>query len=144
MLGFCPNPRLDTDNRLEASSRAAYLTENINLDDPQPGDRFRIAVQYSANTLSDAAEDDAGPTHQITTHPLLNIYCAGELQATLGGDPEQSGDAEELSLSHPGQLWRAADITFLESGCVLAPLSDPNLGKGYWVSESGSSYEGNP
>jgi hypothetical protein len=143
-LGFCPNPRLDTDNRLNARSRAAYLTENINLDDGLPGDRFRVAVQYSANVRSDAADSDAGQSLDITTHPLVNIYCSGELQATLGGDPEQSGDAEELSLSRPGQLWRAVDITLLASGCTLSPLSDPRLGHGYWVTEFDYSYEGGP
>jgi hypothetical protein len=93
---------------------------------------------------SDAADGDAGSALEITTHPLVNVYCAGELQATLGGDPEQSGDAEELDLSRPGQLWRAVDITLLESGCSLTPLSDPKLGHGYWVTQFDSSYEGGP
>jgi hypothetical protein len=140
VLGFCPNPRLDTDNRLDAHSRAAYLTENISLDNPRIGDQFRIMVHYNTNVLADAADTDAGPAASIEVHPIVNVYCAGELRGSFGGDPEQSGDAEELGMSSPGDMWRVADVAVRVDGCALGPLHDPALGSGYWVTGFDPNY----
>jgi len=140
VLGFCPNPRLDADNRLDAHSRAAYLTENISLDNPRNGDRFRIAVAYNSNMLADSEDSDAGPGPALETHPLVNVYCNGELRGSFGGDPELSGDPEELALSRPGDMWRVADIAVLSSGCAVGVLTNPSQGTGYWVTQFDSSY----
>jgi hypothetical protein len=139
-LGFCPNPRLDADNRLDAHSRAAYVTENVSLDNPRIGDQFRIMVQYNSNVLADAQDADSGPPTSIETHPIVNVYCGGELRGSFGGDPDQSGDAEELGMSQPGEMWRVADIAVLSNGCAVGALKDPAQGSGYWVTQFDSSY----
>ena len=139
-LGFCPNPRLDADNRLDARSRAGYVTENINLDHPRAGDRFRIGVQYNENILSDASDADAGTNDSIVTRAMVNVYCDGALRGSFGGDPENSGDREQLKLSEKGELWRVADILVSDTGCDVLPLSDPSQPGRYWVSAHDSSY----
>jgi hypothetical protein len=137
-LGYCPNPRLDADNRLDSRSRSVYVTENINLDDPQPDDRFRVAVHYQANIASDALDADAGSPPSIETRALVNVYCEGELLGSFGGDPEQSGDPDALRLHQPGELWRVADVTVSSGSCSLAPLQDPARPGAYWVSHDAS------
>jgi hypothetical protein len=141
VLGFCPNPRLDADNRLDTHSRSVYVTENINLDNPNDGDNFRVVVHYDTNVLSDDpnADTDAGVSMPIEAHPLVNVYCAGELQGSFGGDPEQSGDAEELGLALPGQLWRVADIAISATDCTVTPLMAP--GGGYQVTGFEPGYD---
>ena len=140
VLGFCPNPRLEADNRLDARSRAAYITENISLDNPRVGDQFRIMVHYNTNILADLADADAGANPAIKTHPIVNVYCGGELRGSFGGDPEQSGDTEELTMSDPGDMWRVADVAVRNDGCVVGALQDPASGSGYWLTGFDSSY----
>ena len=137
-LGYCPNPRLDADNRLDSRSRSVYVTENINLDAPQPNDRFRIAVHYQANIASDALDVDAGSPPSIETRALVNVYCEGDLLGSFGGVPEQSGDPDALRLQQPGDLWRVADVTLGASGCSLTPLHDPARPGAYWVGRESS------
>jgi hypothetical protein len=139
-LGFCPNPRLDTDNRLDARSRSVYITENINLDVPKPGDRFRVAVLYKANVLSDLNMDDAGTSANIETRAWVNVYCEGDLLGTFGGDPEQQLDPAAIQLSAPGMLWRVADVAISNAGCEISPLRDPLTQRGYWVTSRDFSY----
>ncbi|HKU38108.1 MAG TPA: hypothetical protein VJR89_08175, partial [Polyangiales bacterium] len=140
LLGYCPNPRLDADNRLDSKSAAKYVTENISLDAPVPGDRFRVMVHYSTNTLADALDEDAGTPPSIETHPIVNVYCDGELRGSFGGVPEQLGDLEEVGLSYPGQMWRVADIVSADGTCTVNPLVAPKVGLGYWVSGFDASY----
>ncbi len=141
VLGFCPNPRLDADNRLDESSQAAYIAENVNLDDPKNGDLFRVMVHYNTNVLADAQPADAGPPPAIATHPLVNVYCDGVLAGSFGGDPTVLGDADELGgFDTPGQMWRVVDVTMSAAGCSLAPLSPPAPAKGYWVTAWDPSY----
>jgi hypothetical protein len=139
-LGFCPNPRLDADNRLDARSRATYITETINLDLPKPGDRFRIAVSYKANVLSDLHHDDAGSATSIETRVWVNVYCEGDLLGTFGGDPERQLDPDALKLSAPGMLWRVADVAVANAGCEISALRDPLTHQGYWVTSHDFSY----
>jgi hypothetical protein len=139
-LGFCPNPRLDADNRLDSRSRNVYITENINLDVPRPGDVFRVAVLYQANVRSDALADDAGSASGIDARALVNVYCDGELLGSFGGDPETPMDPDAIRLSSPGALWRVADVTASTAGCEIAPLRDPLTQRGYWVSQEDASY----
>jgi hypothetical protein len=117
--GDCNNPRLDIDN-----VNSAGVPENINLDDPVDGDRFRIAVNYYAGV---------GPVQ-----PLVNVYCGGRLRATLGGahvgattfgSQPISGFDTAGDDSH-GSLWRVADVQMHEPGddCDVLPLAVPDAG----------------
>jgi hypothetical protein len=139
-LGFCPNPRLDGDNRLDARSRSVYITENINLDVPKPGDQFRVAVLYKANVLSDGHMEDAGTSANLGTRAWVNVYCEGDLLGTFGGAPEQQLDPNAIELSAPGMLWRVADVAVSNAGCEISPLRDPVTQRGYWVSSHDFSY----
>jgi hypothetical protein len=139
-LGFCPNPRLDADNRLDGRSRSVYITENINLDVPNPADRFRVAVLYKANVLSDALEDDAGAAANIDTRVWVNVFCEGDLLGTFGGDPEQPLDPNAIRLSAPGMLWRVADVAVSNAGCEISALRDPSTQRGYWITNHDFSY----
>ena len=139
-LAFCPNPRLDADNRLDARSRNVYITENINLDVPKPGDQFRVAVLYKANVLSDVHLDDAGSSASTDTRAWVNVYCEGDLLGTFGGDPEQPHDPDAIQLSAPGMLWRVADVAVSNAGCEISPLRDPLTQRGYWVTSHDFSY----
>jgi hypothetical protein len=140
LLGYCPNPRLDADNRLDANSASKYVTENISLDVPKPGDRFRVMVHYGTNLSADALGDDAGVLPAVETHPIVNVYCNGELRGSFGGVPEQLGDPEEVGLSSPGAMWRVADIVSADGTCTVNPLVPPKVGFGYWVSGFDESY----
>ncbi len=131
LLGYCPNPRLDIDNRdltnTAANNDGRFVTENINLDNPTNNQRFRVMVDYFGNALSDTT-GDAGAITPIATEPLVNVYCGGELVGTFGGDPDVRGDPNELSgFDTPGQQWRVVDIQTQGSGnnlsCVLTPLT---------------------
>jgi hypothetical protein len=138
-LGFCPNPRLDSDNSLDARSRTLYVPENNNLDAPRAGDRFRIAVRYRRNVRG-SDDVDAGVAGAIAARPLLHVYCRGELRAAFGGDPELNDDREDLRLSKPGQVWRVADVVISQSGCDVIPLRDPNAPARDWLVEHDSGY----
>jgi hypothetical protein len=142
-LGFCPNPRLDTDNRLDARSAGAYLTENINLDNPAAGDVLRVMVGYQTNAATDALAEGA-PAVTNSAHPIVNVYCSGELQATYGGDPAVLGDADELTgFDSPGQMWRVVDVKVGKQACTLTPLSPPTPATGYFVAGGSRSWGGN-
>jgi hypothetical protein len=97
-------------------------------------------VQYNTNVLADSLSADAGTAPSIAAHPIVNVYCAGELRGSFGGDPEQTGDAEELEMSQPGAMWRVADIAISSAGCALTPLHSPLPGGGYWLSGFDTSY----
>ena len=111
-LGYCANPRLDVDvircdpAVTNASAANFCAPENINVDNPPPGEPFRIMVHYFNNN------GDTDPTH-----PTVNIYCGGLLRATLGDG--------EVALTHGGALfnpltndnWLVADVVFSEDEC---------------------------
>lgn len=86
----CPNPRLDIDN---ISRRDP---ENINVDNPNDGDRFRVMVHmYSGSRL---------------TNSVITIYCGGRPAAVYGRAP----DLVRMDRSGGGcrgQTWRVADVT---------------------------------
>lgn len=110
-LGFCANPRLDIDNNLQEGTG---LPENINVDAPRDGDRFRVMVQNWSGSLA---------------HPVVNVYCAGRLTATFGAAPDELEGFDYLGIQfEPNAMWRAADIlmevdaTGQTTGCtVTAP-----------------------
>lgn len=139
VLGRCPNPRLDADNRLDAAARSAYITENVNLDNPRDGDVMRVMVEYNDNARNNARGHPEPPVTRAS-EPLVNIYCGGHLKATFGGDPELGqGDPEAVTgFDTPGQRWHVTDITMRGDGpgadCQVAPLSAPGGGD-YWVGD---------
>jgi len=140
LLGYCPNPRLDADNRLDTKSASKYVTENISLDAPASGDRFRVMVHYNTSLAADALDEDAGIAPAVETHPIVNVYCDGDLRGSFGGAPEQLGDLEEVGLSYPGTMWRVADIVSGNGTCSVNPLVPPKVGFGYWVTGFDASY----
>ena len=88
----CRNPRLDLDNIRETNP------ENINLDNPNEGDVFRIMV----HTYSEAFGVGA-------SHPEVRIYCGGTLSSELGVAPD-TVDLENGNAGCMGDTWRVADV----------------------------------
>lgn len=110
----CPNPRLDIDNIRE---HAQYVPENINVDNPRDGDRFRVMVHYF------------DIEKRIETHPVVNVYCGGELRGTFGAAPNQLMGFRQGGGNEGGHMWRVVDITAnvdadgVTESCELEPLS---------------------
>jgi len=125
--GSCPNPRLDIDN---VSQSTEYVPENINVDNPNNGDQFRVMVHHF-----DSQDRPA--------HPLVNVYCGGELRGSYGVAPDLVGNFDQGGGRNDGSMWRVVDVTMQVSGnssdCDLAPLSPPS-GNGYWVTNDDSRY----
>ncbi len=89
----CRNPRLDIDNI------NGFDPENINLDNPNDGDMFRIMVhEYSK---SSGVGD---------TLPEVRIYCGGVLSAELGVAPDTAPMTQGRTNCR-GDTWRVADVT---------------------------------
>ena len=91
-LGACANPRLDIDNNLVEGIGVA---ENINVDAPRDGERFRVMVHNFTG---------------LRARPLVNVYCEGRRVATFGAAP----DEVPTFFSTPGgvgAMWRVADVT---------------------------------
>jgi hypothetical protein len=120
-LGFCSNPRLDIDNNL---SEGIGVAENINVDVPREGERFRIMVQNFTGTIA---------------RPAVNVYCGGRLVTTYGVAPDTvpgySGVSGAIGI---GAMWRVADVTTHvdaagETTCDVEPLHPPGATTGYDV-----------
>ena len=113
-LGYCRNPRLDIDNIATTGK-----PENINIDTPRDGDKYRVAVHYY------------GQNHVIT-HPIVNIYCNGTRLGTFGQIPDQLQNFESGSGLPNGPLWRVVDVTThvdatgTTTGCDLEALKLPS------------------
>jgi hypothetical protein len=121
-LGFCANPRLDIDNNL---SEGIGLPENINVDRPRDGESFRIMIQNFTGTVS---------------RPLVNVYCAGRREATLGAPPDEVPrfEAARRGNTDIGAMWRVADVrtrvdAMGRTSCIVSPLHPPGTTRGYWV-----------
>lgn len=121
-LGFCSNPRLDIDNNL---SEGTGLPENINVDQPRDGDRFRVMVQNWTG---------------LPAHPVVNVYCAGRLISTYGAMPDQLEGFEMVGIQfEPNAMWRAADIEMhvdaegRTTGCTVKLPPRPDGQAGYDV-----------
>jgi hypothetical protein len=148
ILGYCPNPRLDIDNKEMNATR--YVTENINLDNPRSGDQFRVMVEYYTNIEADALVDvDSGvPLPTIEVHPLVNVYCGGELQGSFGGvsDPDEQDENDSFVLhgfDTPGEMWRVVDLEVQEGSstrCALTPVRDPDSESIYAISDHDETY----
>ena len=112
--GTCPNPRLDIDN---ISQSETYVPENINLDNPNDGDSFRVMVHHYSST-------------ERLTHPLVNVYCGGELRGSYGVSPDQVQGFDQGGGRRHGDMWRAVDVQMqvdaqgVTTDCQLDPLRD--------------------
>jgi hypothetical protein len=122
-VGQCANPRLDIDNNLE---EGIGVPENINIDQPVNGETYRVMVHNFSGGLA---------------RPIVNIYCGGELKATLGAAPNQVPNFQGNSIFSIGAMWRALDVTTWvdESGettdCAIDPLHPPGLEFGFDVTQ---------
>ncbi len=110
----CNNPRLDIDNI------RGFDPENINIDNPNDGDSFRImAHKYSGSAR---------------TNPVLSLYCGGRLRGVLGEAPDEAG-LTQSSGGCQGHTWRIADAIMVvdpDTGvtdCVVDVLTG---GDGGW------------
>jgi hypothetical protein len=128
-LGFCANPRLDIDNNLV---KAIGVPENMNVDNPRDGQRFRVMVQNFTGTAA---------------RPMVNVYCGGHLRGTIGAAPDTIGDFTGApGATSVGAMWRAADVTVrvdamgVTTGCDVTPLRPPGSRTGYWVTRNDPSY----
>jgi hypothetical protein len=129
LQGFCTNPRLDIDNNL---SEGIGLPENINVDVPNNGDRFRVMVQNFTGTAA---------------HPIVNIYCGGRLTASFGTAPDTitnfRGTRGSISV---GAMWRVADVTAtvdaagVTTGCVVNAIHPPGSATGYYITNDDPSF----
>lgn len=126
----CPNPRLDVDNIFEDDE---YIPENINVDNPGDGDRFRVMVHHY--DFSDVA-----------TRPLVNVYCGGTLRGTYGADPDFVTGFDMGGGDEGGDMWRVVDITAevdadgTTTGCDLAPILPPGMMSGYWITTDDATF----
>ena len=119
-LGNCPNPRIDVDGHGFSEEPLGGFLENINVDDPRDGQRFRVMVH-----------DCYGPS----ANPVLNVYCGGFLRATIGAAPDTVTLPGGLGCSADNDtLWRAADVLVhvdgsgVTTGCDVTPLIAPGGG----------------
>ncbi len=112
----CTNPRLDKDN-ITCDTTVDDPTnvngfcgpENINLDDPNDGDSFAVAVNHY---------DNHGGT--ANAHPHVNLYCNGQRVISVGFNPV-TGQTQNPLLNTPGQdstgdFWEVGTITTHVSG----------------------------
>ncbi|MCB9520769.1 MAG: hypothetical protein H6699_07835 [Myxococcales bacterium] len=104
----CHNPRLDIDNI------RGFDPENINIDNPNDGDVFRVmAHKFSGSAL---------------TNPVMSFYCGGRLRAVFGEAPDQAR-LTNASSSCQGDTWRVADLRMIvdpDTGftdCAVLPLT---------------------
>ena len=86
------NPRLDIDNIHDGP-----IPENINIDNPEPGDVFRVGARYYPSTSPD----------NTVTHPVINVYCGGTLKATYGVDPQVN------NFKNKDDFWKAVEVTWV-------------------------------
>jgi hypothetical protein len=117
----CPNPRLDIDNVAQSTE---YVPENINLDNPNDGDEFRVMVHhYSYNDR--------------VVKPIINVYCGGELRGSYGTPPDEVTSFDSGGGRESGDMWRVVDIETSVSGgvtdCMLSPITPPGRMTGYYV-----------
>ncbi len=117
----CPNPRLDIDNI------RGFDPENINLDNPNHEDSFRVMAHMYSGSAS--------------TDPVISIYCGGRLAAVLGEAPDGAG-MRSAGGGCGGQTWRVADVTMIVddrtgfTDCFVDVLTDAD---GEWDIRTGTS-----
>lgn len=107
------NPRLDIDNRTTKGE-----PENINVDNPNDGDTFRVLVNFYSSTSA-------------LVHPVVNVYCGGTRKATFGGTQSATGDSftyDETNFEDKNDSWKVVEIKWdgdvSSDTCVLTPKWD--------------------
>jgi hypothetical protein len=126
--GYCASPRLDVDNISTPGK-----PENINVDDPNNGDKFRVMVHFYGGS-------------SITVHPMVNIYCGGNILATYGADPDfvqNFNKPGHYGNGDGGSIWRVVDATTqvtggVTTGCTLDPHPVGWPSSGYYVTNNSS------
>jgi len=151
---YCANPRLDRDNlgcnteQRDPNAKGNYCgPENVNLDNPRPGDSFLVSVH--------AYNDRQGGA----SYPHVNIYCDGERKLSVGYIPGQN---DFPKLADKGDLWTAAHVKWnglVTDPCKVSgiPSRTPNQGKDgsneycvdnvadtKWLFRRDGGYVGNP
>ncbi len=130
--GTCFNPRLDIDNIAQTTS---YVPENINVDNPLDGDSYRILVNYFN-----------GRAEAVETRPMVNVYCGGEIRATLGAAPDTVPGFVSRAEGSAGLMWRVADVTTrvdgsgVTTGCDVQPLYPGGATSGFDLRTADLSY----
>lgn len=125
-LGYCANPRLDIDNNL---SEGTGLPENINVDNPNNGDSYRIMLHNFSGTVA---------------RPIVNVYCGGRLKATFGAAPDQLVGYQGAR-AQVGAMWRVADVFAIvdadgNTDCAVYALHPPGATSGYDVTFNDSRF----
>jgi hypothetical protein len=125
-LGYCRNPRLDIDSIFRNG-----VPENINIDVPQNAQTYRIMINYFSGTGA--------------AHPMVNIYCGGQLRATYGQAPDLVPGFDVSGGGSSGDMWRVADVTptvvnGVTTDCTITPLHPPGMMSGYWVGTTPRTY----
>jgi len=107
----CRNPRLDLDNI------SGFTPENINVDNPNDGDTFRVmAHMFSGSRV---------------TNPVISVYCGGVLRGVFGEAPDQVGMSRSSGACR-GETWRVADVTMHvdpatgATDCTIQVLLNPD------------------
>lgn len=128
--GSCANPRLDIDNNL--SGDAIGLPENINVDNPNDGETFRIMVQNFSG---------------VAARPVVNVYCGGRRISTFGRAPDTvTGYTGPDGNRAIGAMWRVADVTVRVNaagetvGCDVRQLHPSGVASGYFVTVNDPSF----
>ncbi|MGV3621411.1 MAG: hypothetical protein ACO1OB_11375 [Archangium sp.] len=111
----CANPRLDRDNvRCDRSITDPTSTdfcgpENINLDNPNNGDRFVVGVNHFGNSRGTP-----------NAKPHVNLYCNGERVLSVGYNPATGQTNFPLlntaGSATSGDFWTVATIKANVSG----------------------------
>jgi hypothetical protein len=121
LRGACANPRLDIDNNL---SEGIGVPENINVDAPREGERFRVMVQNFTGR---------------TARPVVNVYCGGRRVVTYGLAPDVvPGFAGTSGSFGIGAMWRVGDVVTHvdaagETTCDVTLVHPPGSASGYDV-----------
>ncbi len=128
LLGHCANPRLDIDNNL---SEGIGVPENINVDAPREGERFRIMVQNFTGTAA---------------RPVVNVYCGGRRTVTYGVAPDTvTGFSGTAGYSGIGAMWRVGEVvTHVDAAgattCDVTLLHPPGTTSGYDITYNDSRF----
>lgn len=133
--GLCKNPRLDLDNNgLNDAAHSDVDPENVNVDNPRDGDRFRIGAYYWRGS--------------VPVQPMVNIYCGGSLRATFGGamvggtlygsSPVAGFTSGLGGFDRASSFWRVADVSMRSGGseCDIVPLVPTGATSGACVQTS--------
>jgi hypothetical protein len=136
----CYNPRLDNDN-----IDALGVAENTNVDKPKNGDTLRAMVHYYGQ--GDGAGYSNPNSKNIEEHPIVNVYCGGNLVATYGQAPNQlSGFNQGWGDPTLGYMWRVADVTAQvdgsgnTTGCTVKAIHPPSMNTGFYVTKDNTAY----